>query len=78
MEKTYTITQTQLDAVLENLSHVRSIMYYEEKDGNKEQHGKYLSEFCGIMGVLCTFGLLGEWDKYRAAEIRAEMNKEEK
>ena len=50
----------------------------DKKYGNKEEHQKYQFEFCGIIGVLCVFGLLGEWDKYRAAEIRAEMNKEEK
>ena len=78
MEKTYTITQTQLDMVLENLGHVRSIMEYEKKHGNEEDHNRWLTEFCGILGVLCNFGLLNEWDKFRSAQILAEMEEQEK
>ena len=78
MEKTYTINQDQLTRVLENLSNIRKIMDYEEKYGTPEEHEKYLEEFCGIIGVLCDLGLIREWDKFRAAEIRAEMKKEDK
>lgn len=68
-----TITQEQLNRVLENLSNVRNIMEFEEKYGTEESHKEWRSEFCGIIGVLGNFGLLGEWDKYRAAEIRREI-----
>ena len=78
MEKTYTLTQAQLDKVLENLGHVRSNMEYEEKYGNEENHRRYLSEFCGILGVLCNFGLINEWDKFRSAQILAEMEQQER
>lgn len=77
MEKTYTITQSQLDKVLENLSNVRSIMEFEKKDGNEESHQRWLSEFCGILSVLINLGLVGEWDNYRRAEILAEMAEQE-
>ena len=76
MEKTYTITQDQLDKVLKNLSNIRSIMYYEKEYGTQESHQKYLAEFCGILGVLSDLGLIREWDAFRAAQIRAKQEKE--
>ena len=70
-EKTYTITQSQLDKVLANLSDIRKIMTFKKESG-EESYKNYLSEFCGILGALSNFGIIGEWDKYRAAEILAE------
>ena len=77
MEKTYTISQSQLDAVLQNLSNIRVITDYEEKNGTPESHRRYLAEFCGIIGVLIDLGLVREWDAFRAAQIRAEHDKDE-
>ena len=76
MEKTYTITQSQLDKALENLNNVCSIKDYSKDTGDEVEYQKYLFEFCGIICTLCDFGLLTEWDKFRADKIRAEMKKE--
>ena len=47
------------------------------EDGNEESHQRWLSEFCGILCVLSNLGLIGEWDKFRRAEILAEMAEQE-
>lgn len=76
MIKTYTITQDQLTRTLEHMNNVHTNMVYEEEYGTVEEYQKSLAEFCAIIGVLCDFGLIREWDKFHAAKLRAEREKE--
>ena len=70
MEKTYTITQEQLDQVFLNIQVVNNIKNDFEREGKEQDCQNYLFDFCGRLTVLMELGLLKEWDAWRAKQAQ--------
>ncbi len=71
--KTVTITEEQMEKVFQRLSIVKDIRDSFEKDENQLMYLKTLSEFCGIYGVICDFGIEDEWYKWQIKQIVKEI-----
>ena len=74
MMKTVTITEEQMEKVFQHLSVVKDIRDSFEKDENQLMYQKTLSEFCGIYGVICDFGIEDEWYEWQTKQIIKETS----
>ena len=60
-----TIEDENLEMIFSNLKVIKQLRDIYKKNGDELQYEKYLSEFCGIYGVIVLLGLEEEWQQYQ-------------
>ena len=60
-----TIEDENLEKIFSNLKVIKQLRDMYEKNGDELQYEKYLSEFCGIYGVINLLGLEEEWQQWQ-------------
>ena len=60
-----TIEDENLEMIFSNLKVIKQLRDMYKKNGDELQYEKYLSEFCGIYGILVLLGLEEKWQQWQ-------------